>query len=111
MSLSFTALTVLEGPRLRTTTQTDECRLVEDILQSLIAAASPFMVTGLFAGVAGGWCKTGVGGELVGTLEAREVSDSDQKLGPEHRPHPWQASEDLSLLPLGIAQELYPDDT
>src|SRR5215213_9497903 len=34
---------------------------------------------------------------MVSTVEGREVPNSDEELGPEYRPHPWQASEDLGL--------------
>src|SRR5919112_6602456 len=34
---------------------------------------------------------------MVSTVEGREVPNGDEELGPEYRPHPWQASEDLGL--------------
>ena len=95
--LALSSLAVVEGPGLRGATQAGKGRLVEDPLEDFIAPAHPAALADSLAGVSGGWHKTGVSGELIGTLENGEVSYSHQELGPEDRTHPRQASEDPSL--------------
>ncbi len=87
----------VEGSGLRRATQASERRLVEDALEDLVAAAHPAIVTGAFARVSGRRYQPGVGSELVCTLEGTQVACRHQELGPEDRPHAWQASEDPSL--------------
>jgi hypothetical protein len=98
MLLTLSPLTVIEGSGLGRTAQASKCRLVEDILQSLVAATHPFIVAGLFPGVVGSRYQSCVSGKFVGAVEGREVSRCHQELGTEQWSHPWQASEDLSLL-------------
>src|SRR5215216_1969101 len=98
VSFAFGPLAIVEGPGLRRSAQAGECRLVEDVLQCLVPSPHSSIVAGPFAGVVGGGNETRVGGEMVGALEGREVSGRDQELGSEGYSHPWQASEDVSLL-------------
>jgi hypothetical protein len=57
----------------------------------------PTTVTHPLAGVTGRRDETRIGGEPVGTLESTDVTHGYQELGPEDRPHAWQASENPSL--------------
>ena len=98
MSLPLSSFSIIEGSGLRTTAETGEGRLVEDVLQSFVASAHPFVVAALFAGFMGGGDQSSIGGELVCALESGEVSGTDQELGSEGYSYSGKASEDSRLL-------------
>jgi hypothetical protein len=97
VSLALSPLAVVEGSGLWSAAQAREGRLVEDSLENLVAATHPFVVAHPFAGVVSRRHQSGVGGELVSTLEGRDVSYSHQKLCSKKRSHPRQATQDLRL--------------
>src|SRR5215216_5773216 len=72
--LAFGPLPIVEGSGLRSAAQAGEGRLVEDSFKELVSASHPPIVSRPLAGVVGGGYQPGVGGELVGALEGREVS-------------------------------------
>src|SRR5215210_2834173 len=98
MPLTLSPLAIVEDPGLRGTAQTGEGRLVEDVLQCLVASPHSTVIADPFAGVVGGRYEAGVGGKLVGALEGREISRPHQELGSEGYSHSGQASEDSRLL-------------
>src|SRR5215204_6805351 len=95
--LALSPLAIVEGPGLRGAAQAGKGQLVEDPLEDLVATTHPFVVTHPFAGVPSRRDKSGVSSKLVDTLEGVNITHGHQKLGPEDRPHAWQASENPSL--------------
>jgi len=98
VALAFSFLAVVEGAGGRRATQAGERILLQGPFEEFVAPTHPVIVAGTFSGVVGCGDQPHIGGELIGALEGREVSNTDQELGAEDRTHPRQASDDLRLL-------------
>jgi hypothetical protein len=96
--LAFRFLAVVEGAGGGRATQAGKSRLVEGSFEDFVAPTHPAVVAATFSGVVGCGDQPRIGGELIGALEGRELSNTDQELGAEDRTHPRQASDDLRLL-------------
>jgi hypothetical protein len=98
VSLPFSPLAIVEGSGLRRTPEAGKGELVKGSFEDFVPTTHPLIVAGAFAGVVGCGDQPGVRGELIGALEGREISNTDQELGAKDHTHPRQASDDRRLL-------------
>src|SRR5215210_2691576 len=95
--LALGPLAVVEGPGVRRAAQAGKSREEEDALEDLVPSTHPAVVAHPLAGVTSRGDKTCIGSEPISTLEGTDLTHGDQELGPEDRPHAWQANENPSL--------------
>ena len=80
----------------------DHGRGIEDALELSVVAVGSMQVSCAVAGVAGGRCKSGVAGEVIGGGERGQgAADGGQELGAEDIANPGQVGDDGGVL-LGV---------